>query len=364
MPDADAFPPVPSPDPAPSAEPAPSPAPASARTPFDTDTREPSAARLLGPAEVRELAERLDVTPTKKLGQNFVIDPNTVRKIVRLAGVRSGDRVVEVGPGLGSLTLGLTEAGARVTAVEIDHRLAAELPRTIAAMQPDAAERFRVVRSDALDVTAEQLAGETAAAGGSPGFDAAAELPAAAVASPAPAGERNAFSHMPELLVANLPYNVSVPILMHLLELLPGLRAGLVMVQAEVGHRIAADPGSKEYGSPSAKAAWYGEWRIAGAVSRRIFWPVPGVDSVLVSFERRDTARGTEAERRATFELVNAAFAGRRKMLRQSLQGVLGIAMGAEAASEAIAAAGVDPTLRAEQLGIEQFLAIARAVIA
>ncbi len=290
---------------------------------------------LLGPAEVRELAERLDVTPTKKLGQNFVIDPNTVRKIVRLAGVEPGDRVVEIGPGLGSLTFGLTEVGAQVTAVEIDHRLAAELPHTLSAMQPEAAAegRLRVVRADALEVTLGQL------------IDQDTWL-------------------MPQVLVANLPYNVSVPILMHLLELLPGLRSGLVMVQAEVGHRIAASPGSKEYGSPSAKAAWYGEWHIAGTVSRRIFWPVPGVDSNLVAFARREEALGTELERVATFELVNAAFAGRRKMLRQSLQGVLGIPSNAEGASEAIAAAGIDPTLRAEQLDISQFLAIARALAA
>jgi 16S rRNA (adenine1518-N6/adenine1519-N6)-dimethyltransferase len=238
--------------------------------------------------------------------------------------------VVEVGPGLGSLTLGITEAGASVTAVEIDHRLAAELPRTVAAMQPDAADRLRVIRSDALDVTAEQL-----------GDDGAQPLP--------------------EVLVANLPYNVSVPILMHLLELLPGLRSGLVMVQAEVGYRIAAGPGSKEYGAPSAKAAWYGPWKIAGTVSRRIFWPVPGVDSVLVAYERAAQPMGSEVERERTFALVNAAFAGRRKMLRQSLQGVLGIPANAEGASEAISAAGIDPTLRAEQLGVEHFLAIARS---
>lgn len=284
---------------------------------------------LLGPAEVRELAERLDVTPTKKLGQNFVIDGNTVRKIVRLAGVRDSDRVLEVGPGLGSLTLGLTETGADVTAIEIDHRLAGELPHTIAAMQPDAISRFRVIRSDALDVTAEQLTID---------------------------GEA------PQVLVANLPYNVSVPILMHLLELLPSLRSALVMVQAEVGYRIAAGPGSKEFGAPSAKAAWYGQWHIAGTVSRQIFWPVPGVDSVLVAYERSSSLRGTPQERAATFALVNAAFAGRRKMLRQSLQGVQGVPRTAEAASEVIAAAGVDPTSRAEQLGIEQYLAIARVL--
>ncbi len=254
---------------------------------------------LLGPAEVRELAERLGVSPTKKLGQNFVIDPNTVRKIVRLSGAEAADRVIE-----------------------IDHRLAAELPHTVAAMQPEAVARLSVIRSDALDVTPSD------------------------------------FADTPEILVANLPYNVSVPILMHLLEIVPSLRAGLVMVQAEVGHRIAASPGSKEYGAPSAKSAWYGDWRLAGTVSRRIFWPVPGVDSVLVGYARRETPLGSDAERSATFALVNAAFAQRRKMLRQSLQPVLGPLDRAVAAMEA---AGVDPAARAEQLGIEDFLAVARA---
>ena len=279
---------------------------------------------LLGPVEVRELAERLDVSPTKKLGQNFVIDPNTVRKIVRLAGVESGDLVIEIGPGLGSLTLGITEVGADVTAIEIDSRLAAELPNTIRAMQPDAADRFRVIHTDALDLSPEHLA----------------TLPG-----------------QPTELVANLPYNVSVPILMHLLELIPELNRGLVMVQAEVGYRIAAGPGSKEYGSPSAKAAWYGEWGIAGTVSRRVFWPVPGVDSVLVSYVKRAEPIGTEAERVRTFELVNAAFAQRRKMVRQALQPVLG----AERTVEIIEAAGIAPTARAEQLHINDFLAIARS---
>ncbi|PRI10176.1 16S rRNA (adenine(1518)-N(6)/adenine(1519)-N(6))-dimethyltransferase RsmA [Leucobacter massiliensis] len=284
----------------------------------------------MGPAEVRELAERLGVSPTKKLGQNFVIDPNTVRKIVRLARVESGDRVIEVGPGLGSLTLGITEAGAQVTAVEIDHRLAAELPHTVRALQPEVfaeegSPRLRVIRCDALELGREELDG-----------------------LPAP----------PEVLVANLPYNVSVPILMHLLELIPQLRRGLVMVQAEVGHRIAAAPGSREYGAPSAKAAWYGEWGIAGTVSRRIFWPVPGVDSVLVGYERRAEPRGDEAERRRTFALVSAAFAQRRKMLRQALQPVLG-PLGETTA--AIEAAGIDPTARAEQLAIDDYLAIARS---
>lgn len=282
---------------------------------------------LLGPNEVRDLAELHGVNPTKKLGQNFVIDPNTVRKIVRLADVSAGDAVLEIGPGLGSLTLGLTEVGADVTAVEIDHRLAAQLPHTLKTMQPEHEQLLRVVRSDALEVTRDQLVHD--------GVE-------------------------PEVLVANLPYNVSVPILMHVLQLLPSLARGLVMVQSEVGHRIAAPPGSKEYGAPSAKAAWYGNWQVASQVSRKIFWPVPGVDSVLVSYQRYDTPLASEHEREVTFALVNAAFAGRRKMLRQSLQGVAGIPTGAEHAADAITLAGIDPTARAEQLSIAQFLSLAR----
>lgn len=293
---------------------------------------------LLGPAEVRELADRLGVSPTKKLGQNFVIDGNTVRKIVRLAGVEACDQVIEIGPGLGSLTLGLTETGATVTAVEIDRRLAAELPATVAALQPGAAARLQVIQRDALELSLEDLS------------SAWATVPRTAGIGADPAATN--------VLVANLPYNVSVPILMHLLELIDTLERGLVMVQAEVGHRIAAPPGSKEYGAPSAKAAWFGEWRIAGTVSRRIFWPVPGVDSVLVSYERRADPIGSDAERELTFALVNAAFAGRRKMLRQSLQPVLGPL---EAVVEVLALAGVDATARAEQLGVGEFLAIARA---
>lgn len=276
---------------------------------------------LLGPAEIRDLAELIGVTPTKKLGQNFVIDGNTVRRIVRTAGVAASDRVVEVGPGLGSLTLGLTETGASVTAIEIDRRLAEQLPITVAELQPEA--RLRVVHRDALEIVA-------------------ADLP-----------------ENPEVLVANLPYNVSVPILLHLLETFPSIRAGVVMVQAEVGHRLVAGPGSKVYGSPSAKAAWYGQWRLAGQVSRQIFWPVPNVDSVLIGFERAAELPGTEAERQRTFALANAGFAQRRKMLRQSLQPVLGDLAQTTAALEA---AGIDPQLRSEQLSVADFLTLARAV--
>jgi 16S rRNA (adenine1518-N6/adenine1519-N6)-dimethyltransferase len=273
---------------------------------------------LLGPAEIRDLAELLGIQPTKKLGQNFVIDPNTVRRIVKAAHVVTGETVVEVGPGLGSLTLGLLETGASVVAVEIDKRLAVQLPITVSRMQPDA--QLTVITDDALRVTV---------------------LP-----------------DEPRVFVANLPYNVSVPVLLHFLEHFESLDRGLVMVQAEVGNRVAAGPGSKVYGSPSIKAAWYGEFSTAGLVSRQVFWPVPNVDSVLVRFERREQP-GTVEERRATFALVDAAFQQRRKMLRQSLSSVLG---SSAAASDRLIAAGVAPTARGEELTVHDFLAIARAV--
>jgi len=278
-----------------------------------------SEVRLLGPAEIRDLAELLDVTPTKKLGQNFVIDGNTVRRIVRVAGVRAGDVVVEVGPGLGSLTLGLLEADATVIAVEIDRRLAAQLPTTIAQLAGDAAANLTVIRDDALAVT---------------------ELPA-----------------FPSRLVANLPYNVSVPVLLHFLEHFDTIRSGVVMVQAEVGYRVAAEPGSKVYGAPSVKAAWYGSWRTAGTVSRQVFWPVPNVDSVLVAFERHESEPGDVELRSRTFRLVDAAFQQRRKMLRQALSTVYGDSATAIGALEA---AGLEPTARGEQLGIAEFVALAR----
>lgn len=270
---------------------------------------------LLGPAEIRDLAELLGIQPTKKLGQNFVIDANTVRRIVKTAGVTGGS-VVEVGPGLGSLTLGLLETGASVVAVEIDKRLAAQLPVTVAAMQPEA--ELTVVTADAMTVTS---------------------LPGS-----------------PTTLVANLPYNISVPVLLHFLEHFPLISNGLVMVQAEVGQRIAASPGSKVYGSPSVKAAWYGKWRTAGQVSRQVFWPVPNVDSILVGFERHEQP-GSEVERLATFRLIDAAFQQRRKMLRQALSAVLG---DSAAASARIEAAGLAPTARGEELTVLDFLAIAR----
>ena len=270
---------------------------------------------LLGAAEIRELAARIDVVPTKRWGQNFVVDANTVRRIVRVADV-ADRKVLEVGPGLGSLTLGLTEAGCDVVAIEIDPRLAAELPATVERKQPDA--KLQVINADALTVT---------------------ELP-----------------FEPEALVANLPYNVSVPVLIHLFEHFPSIARCLVMVQAEVGHRIAAKPGSKVYGAPSVKAAWWGSWSVEAEVSRQVFWPVPNVDSVLVGF-RPGEIRGDEATRRRMFGVVDAAFGQRRKMLRGALSGLFG---SSEAASDAIAAAGVDPTARGEALGVDEFLAIAR----
>ena len=273
---------------------------------------------LLGPAQIRALASALDLQPTKKLGQNFVVDGNTVRRIVRTAGVVAGDGVLEVGPGLGSLTLGLLEAGARVTAVEIDGRLAEQLTVTVGELMPNAP--LTVLHEDALRVDAAHLGS-------------------------------------PTRLVANLPYNVSVPVILHLLATVPSLKTALVMVQAEVGQRIAAAPGSKVYGSPSAKAAWYGRWSTAGTVSRQVFWPVPNVDSILVAFQRAPELPGTDAERVTTFALVDAAFGQRRKMLRQSLSDLLG---GSAVASSRLEAAGIDPTARGEQLAIADFLALAR----
>ncbi|WP_027466057.1 16S rRNA (adenine(1518)-N(6)/adenine(1519)-N(6))-dimethyltransferase RsmA [Curtobacterium sp. UNCCL17] len=277
---------------------------------------------LLGPAEIRELAAELDVTPTKKLGQNFVHDANTVRRIVSVAGVTPSAQVLEIGPGLGSLTLGLTETGAPVTAVEIDKRLAAKLPSTVSSMQPDA--RLTVVQQDAMTVAATDLDVE------------------------------------PTHLVANLPYNISVPVLLHLLATFPSIERSLVMVQAEVGYRLAAGPGSKVYGSPSVKAAWYGSWSTAGLVSRQVFWPVPNVDSVLVAFDRHEPP-GDELLRSRVFTLVDAAFQQRRKMLRQSLSGVL---VGSAHASEVLTAAGIDPTARGEAIGVDDFVRLGRTVLA
>lgn len=286
-----------------------------------TQTPEPAPAdrsRLLTPADVRELAERLGIRPTKTLGQNFVIDHGTVRRIVRVAGVTPDDVVLEVGPGLGSLTLALLPHVRHVTAVEIDPVLGEALPDTIADHAPDLADRLTVVLDDAMRVT---------------------ELP----------------GPEPTALVANLPYNVSVPVLLHLLELLPSLRRVLVMVQSEVADRITAAPGSRVYGIPSAKVAWYATARRAGAIGRSVFWPAPNVDSGLVELTRRP-APDTKAPRAEVFAVIDAAFAQRRKTLRAALAGWAG---SAPAAEKALRAAGVDPTARGESLGVEGFAAIA-----
>ncbi|MGV9878979.1 16S rRNA (adenine(1518)-N(6)/adenine(1519)-N(6))-dimethyltransferase RsmA [Streptomyces sp. NPDC003006] len=274
---------------------------------------------LLGPADIRELAAALGVRPTKQRGQNFVIDANTVRRIVRTAGVGPDDVVVEVGPGLGSLTLALLESAAHVTAVEIDDVLAAALPATIVARLPEKTDSFALVHSDAMLVR---------------------ELPGPA----------------PTALVANLPYNVAVPVLLHMLATFPTIERTLVMVQAEVADRLAAAPGSKVYGVPSVKANWYAEVKRAGSIGRNVFWPAPNVDSGLVSLVRRTEPVKTSASKREVFAVVDAAFAQRRKTLRAALSGWAGSAPAAEAA---LVAAGVSPQARGEALTVEEFARIA-----
>jgi len=278
--------------------------------------------RLLTPGDVRGLAGRLGVRPSKRLGQNFVVEPGTVRRIAALAALEPQDVVLEVGPGLGSLTLALLEAGAgRVVGVEIDPVLAAELPRTVAARAPQLAARLAVVNADALHIGDH-------------------DLPA-----------------MPSVLVANLPYNVAVPVLLHLLATLPSLRRGLVMVQAEVADRMCAAPGSRVYGAPSVKLAWFAAARPAGPVPRSVFWPVPNVDSRLVAFTRRDPP-DTTATREEVFAVIDAAFRQRRKTLRAALSGWAGSAPEAE---RLLRTAGLDPGARGESLDVAQFARLAAA---
>ncbi|WP_344950813.1 16S rRNA (adenine(1518)-N(6)/adenine(1519)-N(6))-dimethyltransferase RsmA [Sphaerisporangium flaviroseum] len=278
-----------------------------------------SIVNLLGPVEIRNLADKLDLRPTKRLGQNFVIDGGTVRRITRVAEISPDDVVIEVGPGLGSLTLALLPEARRVIAVEIDPVLAAQLPLTVADRAPSLADRLTVVQADAMRVRPEEL------------------------------GEA------PTALVANLPYNVAVPVVLHLLEVLPSLRKGLVMVQSEVADRMAAGPGSKVYGVPSVKAAWYADVRRAGPVGRTVFWPAPNVDSGLVAMSRRDHPE-TTATREEVFAVIDAAFAQRRKTLRAALASWAGTAAAAETA---LRAAGIAPSERGEQLRVEDFARIA-----
>ncbi len=278
--------------------------------------------RLLGAADVRAIAARLGLRPTKQRGQNFVIDANTVRRIVRESGVTADDVVLEVGPGLGSLTLALLELTPQVTAVEVDPVLAAELPATLASYAGARAAEVRVVEADAMRVTT----------------------------LPGPA---------PTALVANLPYNVSVPVLLHLLQTLPSLRHGLVMVQSEVADRLAAGPGSKVYGLPSVKAAWFADVRRAGAVGRHVFWPAPHVDSGLVALTRREPP-ATRASRDQVFEVVDAAFGQRRKTLRAALRGLAG---STEASVAALARAGIGPDARGEVLDLAGFVRLTEELL-
>ena len=281
---------------------------------------ENAAAGLLGAGQIRDLAGRLGVRPTKKWGQNFVIDANTVRRIVRLADLSPRDVVVEIGPGLGSLTLALLPQVDRVVAVEVDPNLATALPDTVAALAPAYSDRLSVVVADAMAV-------------------------------------RSLPDPQPTALVANLPYNISVPVVLSFLETFPTLRRALVMVQLEVAERLAAPPGSKTYGIPSLKAAWYAQVRLTGTVSRTVFWPAPNVDSGLVTLIMREPPR-TLASRKEVFACIDAAFAQRRKTLRAALAGWAGSAANAETA---LHAAGVDPRTRGEQLDIHAFAAIAAA---
>lgn len=285
-------------------------------------------APLLGPAQIRLRAEELGVRPTKKLGQNFLHDAGTVRRIVAAAEIKPGDSVVEVGPGLGSLTLGLLEAGAYVAAIEIDPVLAAGLPDTVIAHQRAAAGRLHVCQADALTVDSW--------------------------------GQCGGGHELPVRLAANLPYNVAVPILLHFLALLPSLRSALVMVQSEVADRLVAGPGSRVYGVPSVKAAWYGTAKRAGAISRTVFWPVPNVDSALVDLQLLAGPRGSDQLRRITFRLVDAAFAARRKMLRSALRGLVGDS--AEVAL-LLEQAHVDGSRRGETLTIDEFVRLGQVAL-
>ena len=294
------------------------------------NVNEHTQGHLLGAADIRRIAADAGISPTKKFGQNFVIDPGTVRRIVREAGVTADDHVLEVGPGLGSLTLAILETGATMTAVEIDPPVAERLPKTIAEFMPDAVDRFRVVNRDALTVNPENL----------PDFK-----------------DDDSFT-----LVANLPYNVATPILLTLLERFDNLGTFLVMVQKEVADRLSEKPGSKIYGTPSVKLAWYGTAERVGVIGRNVFWPAPNVDSALVLFKRypgghtpaADNVDGSVVDRETVFRLIDAAFGQRRKTLHAALKKIV--------PSEAFEKAGIDPTRRGETLTIDEFVALARAL--
>jgi len=274
---------------------------------------------LLGAVEIRELATSLDLKPTKKLGQNFVVDANTCRKIVKLGDVTDKDISLEIGPGLGSLTLALMEASKSVIAVEIDHRLAKQLSITIVKHGFDNA-KITVINQDAMQL--------------------------------------NTLPTQPDVLIANLPYNVSVPVLLNILEFFPSIKRGVVMVQSEVAERLVAKANNKEYGSPTVKANWWAELNWAGSVGRSVFWPVPNVDSALVRFDRHKPI-GSEAERVKTFKVIDHAFAKRRKMMRSAISEIFG---GSASAEAALIRAGIDPTIRGEALTVAQFAQIAQQI--
>lgn len=299
---------------------------------------------LLSAPRIRALAEELGVHPTKQWGQNFVVDPNTIRRIVGLAELDGSEHVLEVGPGLGSLTLGLLDEAAQVTAVEIDPRLAARLPETMEQMRPAGAGRLRVIHQDAMTLGTDRADGRRVGGSGSGGE--------------ALAGGDDAALGAPDVLVANLPYNVAVPVVLHLLQVLPSLTKGLVMVQDEVADRLCAGPGSKIYGVPSVKAAWDTLMRKAGVVGTRVFWPEPRISSGLVRFDRRDPASET-VSRQEVFAVVDAAFAQRRKTLRAALSSLAGSGADAE---EVLRAAGVDPRARGETLEVGAYTRIAEAL--
>lgn len=365
-------------------------------------TAAPSESGLLGPVEVRSIAGALGIRPTKTLGQNFVHDAGTVRRIVRAGGVRAGDEVLEVGPGLGSLTLALLEAGARVRAVEIDAALARALPTTVAGRMPEAAGRLRVIHADAMRIRGPQdlrfplideggsggAARESGAvlAGGESGSGGAVRESGAVLAGGLSGAEESeggdgsrgpgwaglegpdgrtsrdwADWPDPTRLVANLPYNVAVPVLLSLLERLPSLADVLVMVQSEVADRLSAGPGSRTYGVPSVKAAWYGTAERVGTIGRTVFWPAPNVDSALVRLRRAPEPPGDDALRRATFEVVDVAFGQRRKTLRAALRQWAGAA---ETAEDLLRAAGIDPVRRGETLTVDEFVALGRQTLA
>mgnify|MGYP006283100045 FL=1 len=274
---------------------------------------------LLGAVEIRELATSLDLKPTKKLGQNFVVDANTCRKIVKLGDVTDQDISLEIGPGLGSLTLALMEASKSVVAVEIDARLAKQLPITIDKHGFDNA-KITVINQDAMQL--------------------------------------NTLPAQPDVLIANLPYNVSVPVLLNILEFFPSIKRGVVMVQSEVAERLVAKANNKEYGSPTVKANWWADLNWAGSVGRSVFWPVPNVDSALVRFDRHAPI-GSESERVKTFKVIDHAFAKRRKMMRSAISEIFG---GSAVAESALIRAGIDPTIRGESLTVAEFAQIAQQI--